>query len=166
MGYLRQAFARPGNTDKEEEEDSEPRSGRKLRLPNERWSVHSITDQLEDGRAFRTLALVDQSGREYTVLEPDFTVNGKKVAACLDRVAAERSLPNFITVDNGAELKTHITRHLSRYVIEFLSQMISRNSTAICTIQAKTKTSLTRRNRLLLSKTCSSGTTRQGSNKQ
>lgn len=71
--------------------------------PNERWSMDFITDRLVDGRAFRTLTVVDQFSRECPVLEPDFSLSGQKVATCLERVAREHGLPKIITVDNGSE---------------------------------------------------------------
>lgn len=71
--------------------------------PNERCSMDFITDRLVDGRAFRTLTVVDQFSRECPLLEPDFSLSGEKVAACLERIAKERGLPKIITVDNGSE---------------------------------------------------------------
>jgi len=52
--------------------------------PNERWSMDFVTARLENGRYFRVLTLVDQYTRECLALEPAFSMNGVKVAACLD----------------------------------------------------------------------------------
>jgi putative transposase len=73
------------------------------RQPNERWSMDFITERLQCGRYFRTLTLVDQFTRECPVLEPAFSLTGKHVVACLERIAAQRGYPQSITVDNGAE---------------------------------------------------------------
>lgn len=73
------------------------------RQANERWSMDFITERLQDGRYFRTLRVVDEFTRECPVLEPAVSLSGRQVAACLDRVAAERGYPQSITVDNGAE---------------------------------------------------------------
>ena len=73
------------------------------RRANERWSMDFVTDRLETGQPFRILTLVDQYTRECPLLEPGIALTGKKVAACLDQVAATRPLPQSITVDNGSE---------------------------------------------------------------
>lgn len=46
-----------------------------------------MSDRLVDGRAFRVLTVVDQFSRECPLLEADFSLSGKKVAACLERLA-------------------------------------------------------------------------------
>ena len=70
---------------------------------NEAWSMDFVSDQLENGRRFRILTIVDQYSRECVALEPGFTLTGQMVAACLDRVKTVRGLPKSITVDNGSE---------------------------------------------------------------
>ncbi len=74
--------------------------------PNERWSMDFVTARLENGRYFRVLTLVDQYTRECLALEPAFSMNGVKVAACLDSVVADRGRPKSIRVDNGAEFQS------------------------------------------------------------
>lgn len=71
--------------------------------PSERWSMDFVMDSLADGRKFRALTVVDVFSREVVLIEPDFSLTGRKVAEALDRVARHRSLPQFITVDNGSE---------------------------------------------------------------
>ena len=70
---------------------------------NQRWSMDFMSDRLADGRAFRILTLVDQFSRECPLLEPGFSLTGKRVVECLDRLASERGLPDAITIDNGSE---------------------------------------------------------------
>lgn len=71
--------------------------------PNERWSMDFVMDSLTDGRKFRALTVVDVFSREVVLIEPDFSLSGKKVAEALERVSKYRPLPQFITVDNGSE---------------------------------------------------------------
>ena len=71
--------------------------------PNEQWSMDFIHDRLEDGRSVRVLSIVDNFSRECLMLEADRSLNGERVAACLDQVAAERGYPQSIRVDNGTE---------------------------------------------------------------
>jgi putative transposase len=70
---------------------------------NERWSMDFVQDTLDDGRRFRALTLVDVFTRECLALLADSSLSGHKVAALLDQVAANRSYPKQITVDNGTE---------------------------------------------------------------
>jgi len=76
--------------------------------PNERWSMDFITDQLEDGRYFRTLTVVDQYTRECPVLEVAHSLTATKVVDALERVAVQRGYPASITVDNGSEFSSRV----------------------------------------------------------
>ena len=72
--------------------------------PNERWAMDFMHDRLDDGRRFRVFTLVDVFTRESLALVADSSLSGKRVAAVLDDVAAERgAYPELITVDNGSE---------------------------------------------------------------
>ena len=71
--------------------------------PNHVWSYDFVADRTSDGRPLKMLTVVDQFSRECPVLEPDFSLSGEKVAACLERVGKDRGLPKVITVDNGSE---------------------------------------------------------------
>ena len=70
---------------------------------NERWSMDFVHDQLADGRAFRTLTVIDNWSRESVLLEVDFRLSGDRVAEALSKVAERRRLPRSITVDHGTE---------------------------------------------------------------
>jgi len=70
---------------------------------NQRWSMDFMSDRLENGRSLRILTIVDQCTRECPLLEPALSLSGRDVAACLDRLAQTRGLPQAITVDNGTE---------------------------------------------------------------
>lgn len=70
---------------------------------NERWGMNFVSDCLQDGRRFRALTVVDTFTREAVLIEPDFSLTGKKVARVLAQLSHERPLPAIITVDNGSE---------------------------------------------------------------
>ena len=70
---------------------------------NEHWSMDFVADQLDNGRRFRILTIVDNYSRECPLLEADHSLTAHKVIACLDRLKASRGLPRAITVDNGSE---------------------------------------------------------------
>ncbi|WP_269538018.1 IS3 family transposase [Cerasicoccus fimbriatus] len=70
----------------------------------QRWSMDFITDQLNDGRRFRVLTVVDQYDRTCPVLYADRSITASKVADALDLAArTSGALPQAITVDNGPE---------------------------------------------------------------
>lgn len=69
----------------------------------ERWSMDFTLDTLADGRAFRTLNIVDDFTRECVAIEVDRSLPGLRVARVLDRLATAHGLPQTIVVDNGPE---------------------------------------------------------------
>jgi len=71
--------------------------------PNERWSLDFTSDQLADGRRFRTLNIVDDFTRECLAIEAATSLPGFAVARALEAVAAERGYPRSIVTDNGPE---------------------------------------------------------------
>ena len=82
-------------------------SGRRVPLsrpaaPNECWSMDFVHDRLADGRPFRVLTLVDNFSRVSPAIECDFSFNGPRVVAVLERLK-ENGLPQTIKVDNGSE---------------------------------------------------------------
>jgi len=70
---------------------------------NEHWSMDFMADQLDNGRRFRVLTIVDNYSRECPLLEVDHSLTAHRVVVCLDRLKTERGLPRAITVDNGSE---------------------------------------------------------------
>jgi putative transposase len=70
----------------------------------ERWSMDFMTDTLADGRAFRTLNVVDDFTRECVAIEVDRSLPELRVARVLDRLHETRGLPQTIVVDNGPSL--------------------------------------------------------------
>ena len=82
--------------------------GERVPLPapsqrRERWSMDFTLDTLADGRAFRTLNIVDDFTRECVAIEVDRSLPGSRVARVLDRLQAAIGLPQTIVVDNGPE---------------------------------------------------------------
>lgn len=73
-------------------------------LPNTRWSLDFVSDQLTDGRRFRVLTVVDDCSRECLALVADTSLSGTRVARELDRLITERGCPRMIVSDNGTEL--------------------------------------------------------------
>jgi len=67
-------------------------------------------DQLADGRAFRTLTVIDNWSRESVLREVDFRLTGDRVAAALSNVAERRRLPRSITVDHGTQFTSKARR--------------------------------------------------------
>jgi len=85
------------------------------RRANERWSMDFTHDTLADGRAFRTLNIVDDHTRECPAIEVDHSLPGRRVVRVLERLAKTRGLPGTIVVDNGPEFAGRV---LDRWAYE------------------------------------------------
>jgi putative transposase len=82
--------------------------GERVPLPTpmrrgERWSMDFTLDTLADGRAFRTLNIVDDYTRECVAIEVDRSLPGLRVTRVLDRLRHAVGLPTSIVLDNGPE---------------------------------------------------------------
>lgn len=71
--------------------------------PNVRWSMDFTSDQLADGRRFRTWNLVDDFTRECLAIEVQRSISGAHVARLLTAIVEERGRPEMIVCDNGPE---------------------------------------------------------------
>lgn len=71
---------------------------------NQCWALDFVSDVLAWGRRIRLLTLVDTFTRESLAIEIDTSLPGARVARVLDRVIAERGVPEAIVLDNGPEL--------------------------------------------------------------
>ena len=78
-----------------------------LALPNQRWSLDFVHDQLVTGRRFRVLNVVDDVTRECLAAVPDTSISGKRVVRELTDLIAERGKPGMIVSDNGTELTSN-----------------------------------------------------------
>jgi putative transposase len=76
-------------------------------LPNQRWSLDFVSDQMTDGRRFRILTVVDNCTRECLALVADTSLSGRRVARELDDIIAWRGRPDMIVSDNGTELTSN-----------------------------------------------------------
>ena len=91
-----------------------------LALPNQRWSLDFVHDQLVTGRRFRVLNIVDDVTRECIRAEPakkvpamrsivgrqaegvvDTSISGRRVVRELADLIAERGRPKMIVSDNA-----------------------------------------------------------------
>ena len=78
-----------------------------LALPNQRWSLDFVHDQLITGRRFRVLNVDDDVTRECLATVPDTSISGKRVVRELTALIAERGKPGMIVSDNGTELTSN-----------------------------------------------------------
>lgn len=74
-----------------------------LALPNQRWSLDFVHDQLATGRRFRVLNILDDVTHECLRAIPDTSISGKRVVRELAALVAERGMPGTIVSDNGTE---------------------------------------------------------------
>jgi putative transposase len=72
------------------------------------WSMDFVADGLVGGRKLRCLTIVDDCSRECLAIEVDTSINGRRVAMVLDRLADLRGLPLSITVDHGPEFEGQV----------------------------------------------------------
>ena len=77
------------------------------RLPDDRWSLDFVSDQLAGGRRFRILAIFDDCTRECLAAVADVSLSGRRVARELDLLIARRGRPGTIVSDNGTELTSN-----------------------------------------------------------
>lgn len=76
-------------------------------LPNQRWSLDFVHDQLATGRRFRVLNFVDDLTRECLRAVADTSISGRRVARELANLIDERGPPKLIVSDDGTELTSH-----------------------------------------------------------
>jgi putative transposase len=71
--------------------------------PNQVWAMDFVTDQLSDGRRFRSLTIMDVFTRESLAIEAGQSLRGEDVVRVLNRLKEQRGLPQLLFCDNGAE---------------------------------------------------------------
>ena len=76
-------------------------------MPNQRWSLDFVSDQLTDGRRFRVLTVVDDCTRECLALIADTSLSGARVARELATLLEARAKPHTVVSDNGTEFTSN-----------------------------------------------------------
>jgi putative transposase len=76
-------------------------------LPNDRWSLDFVSDQLAGGRRFPILAIFDDCTRECLTSVADTSLTGRRVARELDLPIATHGKPKAVVSDNGTELTSN-----------------------------------------------------------
>ena len=70
---------------------------------NQVWSMDFMHDQLETGRSFRLLNVIDDFNREALGIEIDFSLSSLRVIRALEQIISWRGKPKVIRCDNGPE---------------------------------------------------------------
>ena len=76
-------------------------------MPNQRWSLDFVSDQLTDGRRFRIMTVVDDCTRECLALIADTSLSGARVARELATLFGTRGKPQTVVSDNGTEFTSN-----------------------------------------------------------
>jgi putative transposase len=71
---------------------------------NQTWSLDFMSDTLSNGRAFRTLNVIDDFNREALWIEVDTSLPAERVVRVLEQLLDWRGKPLSIRMDNGPEL--------------------------------------------------------------
>lgn len=74
-----------------------------------------MSDSLSNGRAFRTLNILDDYNREALWIEVDTSIPAERVIRVLDMLLLWRGIPHQIRMDNGPEL---ISQRLAEWAQE------------------------------------------------
>ena len=82
---------------------------------NQEWALDFVHDVLAAGRSLRVLNVIDAYTRESLAMEVDTSLAGLRVTRVLDRIIAERGLPQAIRCDNGPELTS---RHFLAWALD------------------------------------------------
>ena len=79
------------------------------------WSLDFMSDSLTNGRAIRTLNIIDDYNREALWIEVDTSLPAERVVRVLDNLLLWRSAPKQIRMDNGPEF---ISKRLENWAKE------------------------------------------------
>lgn len=83
--------------------------------PNQEWAMDFVHDAAESGRKFRVLSVLDVYTRECLSLEADTGFPSRRVTRELEKMVAERGVPEAIRCDNGPEFTS---RHFLAWCLE------------------------------------------------
>lgn len=76
-------------------------------LANQSWSIDFMSDSLTNGRAFRSLNILDEFNREALWIEVDTSLPAERVIRVLEMVVSWQGCPKQIRMDNGPEFISH-----------------------------------------------------------
>jgi len=82
---------------------------------NQEWALDFVHDAAASGRKFRVLSVLDVYTRECLVLEVDTSFASRRVTRELEKVMAERGMPEALRCDNGPEFTS---RHFLAWALE------------------------------------------------
>ena len=82
---------------------------------NQEWALDFAHDAAESGRKFRVLSVIDVYTRECQALEVDTSFASRRVTRELEKIVAERGVPEAIRCDNGPEFTS---RHFLAWGME------------------------------------------------
>jgi putative transposase len=71
--------------------------------PNQAWSLDFVADQLQNGKRFRSLRIIDVYTTESVAIEAGYSLKGKDVLRTLNRLKHEGRVPKLLFCDNGSE---------------------------------------------------------------
>lgn len=81
----------------------QPRPALRVAKANEAWSMDFVSDQLQSGKSFRILTIVDVHTRECLAATPGSPLRGEHVVSALETIRAREGEPERIYCDNGSE---------------------------------------------------------------
>ena len=76
--------------------------------PGKMYAMDFVHDRLAPGRRFKCLTMIDPCSKEVPVIETDFSLNGVRLCRILDRIFADRPLPETLVMDNGPEFSGQV----------------------------------------------------------
>ena len=73
------------------------------RAPNQVWSMDFMSDQLSNGKSFRTFNVMDDYNRQGLGIEVDLSLPSTRVIRALEQIIEWRGRPAALRCDNGPE---------------------------------------------------------------
>ena len=70
--------------------------------------MNFVSDQLQDGTSFRSLAIVDVFTREAVAIDADESLQRHDVGRTLDRLRSSRGVRKVLYCDNGSEFPSQV----------------------------------------------------------
>lgn len=109
-------------TKKKPKVERKPREG--ASKPNEVWAMDFVSDQLEDGTAYRVLNIIDEYTREVLLSYADTSIGSKQLLDWLDVLVEEHGKPESLRSDNGPE-----------FIANLVGEWVEKNQVEWCHIE-------------------------------